>query len=216
MFPYLKEKVPGGSGVRPALLNLMLIAGFLYLIKPVYGMFSSNKVEKEKIAYEKRLEELVKIEMANIASKTIPTEKVNSVGVFVENDEVIIEEKKEDLILEFLYSYYNPNLGGVNCHVDNWDIDTGLCKNITASGKGWMEYFGKGIAIHPDYLDVLPFGTMVEIIEPELIKGIYEVIDLCPGCGPRYNSNLFYIDILDRNQKLPWSEKIKLRIIENE
>lgn len=100
------------------------------------------------------------------------------------------------------FSYYYPNLGGVNCHNDNWV--NGQCKNLTASGYGWREFMGKGIAVHPDMLDLLPFGSLIYVTSPASIRGHYTVIDLCGGC--LINGN-YYFDFLfnDMPKGLNWS-----------
>lgn len=100
------------------------------------------------------------------------------------------------------FSYYYPPLGGVNCHEDNWV--NGQCKNITASGKGWKEYMGKGLAVHPDMLSILPFGSTVYVVNPEPIRGFYTVIDLCGGCF--INGNYYFDFLFERMPDgLNWS-----------
>lgn len=89
------------------------------------------------------------------------------------------------------FSYYYPPLGGTNCHEDNWF--NGKCKNITASSQGWKEYLDKGIAVHPDMLSLLPFGSMVYVVNPEPIRGLYTVVDLCGGC---FINGKYYFDFL--------------------
>ncbi|MCD4760066.1 hypothetical protein K8R33_04205 [archaeon] len=150
--------------------------------------------------------------------------KVGGIGMemFYPDDEEIINNGKLDTDLEpeiieyenyvFLYSYYNPALGGVNCHEDNWDVNYEMCKNTTASGKGWKEYIKKGVAIHPDLLNDLPFGTIIEVTDPIELVGEYEVIDLCMGCLPRGIDQYYYIDFLDRIQVLAWSEEVKIKV----
>lgn len=100
------------------------------------------------------------------------------------------------------FSYYYPPLGGVNCHEDNWV--NGKCKNVTASGQGWQEYMGKGVAVHPDMLDLLPFGSLVYVVYPVQIRGYYTVIDLCGGC---LIDGRYYFDFLfpSMPEGLNWS-----------
>lgn len=100
------------------------------------------------------------------------------------------------------FSYYYPPLGGVNCHSDNWV--NGQCKNYTASGEGWIENMGKGIAVHPDMLNTLPFGSEIYVSYPEQIKGFYKVIDLCGGC---LINGKYYFDFLFSSMppSLNWS-----------
>lgn len=105
-----------------------------------------------------------------------------------------------------LFSYYFPDLGGVNCHADNW-VD-GRCKNVTASKVvGWREYLGKGLAIHSDMYDELPFGSQVYVVNPPSIAGTYTVVDLCCGCK---NQNGYYFDFLftDMPAGVSWSYNV--------
>lgn len=110
-----------------------------------------------------------------------------------------------------LFSYYYPDLGGTNCHDDNWV--NGKCKNITASKLvGWREYMGKGIAVHPDMLEKLPFGSMIYVSRPASIKGFYTVVDLCGGC---LIENNYYFDFLfDRMPDgLNWSVEVNYGVV---
>jgi len=112
----------------------------------------------------------------------------------------------------FGYSYYYPDLGGVNCHEDNWNEETQKCADTTASEKSWRENMGRGVALHYDILFDLPFGTIIEVLSPEEVKGFYEVIDICPGCQPRNESQPYFIDFLDDKQRLNWGDEIKVRV----
>jgi hypothetical protein len=106
---------------------------------------------------------------------------------------------------QVLFSYYYPPLGGTNCHPDNWV--GGHCKNTTASGEGWLQYMGRGIAIHPDMLYLYPFGSQIYVVNPPSIRGLYTVIDICNGCLLRGH---YYFDFLF--EKMPaglnWSVQI--------
>lgn len=111
---------------------------------------------------------------------------------------------------EFLFSYYYPPLGGVNCHPDNWINNT--CKDTTASGQKWSSYMGAGIAIHPDWLDEMPYGTQIIVSSPSEIAGTYTVIDLCGGC--LINGN-YYFDFLEPSMPsgLSWSVPVRWSVI---
>lgn len=145
-------------------------------------------------------------------------ERQNSINIKTPTPEPIPTPTPEPVILkdyyDFSYSYYYPDLGGVNCHEANWNGQN--CANTTASGKGWREYLHKGIAIHWDFLEDLPFGTIIEVTSPEEVKGIYEVIDICSGCRPKMEGQPYYIDFLDDVQRLPWGAIIKAEVIKNE
>ena len=106
---------------------------------------------------------------------------------------------------QVLFSYYYPPLGGTNCHEDNWV--NGQCKDITASKEGWKAYVSKGIAVHPDMLGILPFGSIVYVVEPVSIRGFYTVVDLCGGC--LINGN-YYFDFLfpEMPKDLNWSKPV--------
>lgn len=110
----------------------------------------------------------------------------------------------------FLFSYYFPDLGGVNCHEDNWV--GGQCKNITASKVvGWREYLGKGVAVHSDTLQLLPYGSTFYVLNPPSIAGFYTVVDLCCGCK---KGNQYYLDFLFPSMPsgVDWSYNVDLLI----
>lgn len=111
---------------------------------------------------------------------------------------------------QVLFSYYYPDLGGVNCHTDNWLGDR--CKDTTASGESWRFYLGKGLAIHPDMFSKLPYGSIVYVTSPASIRGYYTVIDLCGGC--LINGN-YYFDFLlpDMPAGLTWSKPVSYGVI---
>lgn len=112
----------------------------------------------------------------------------------------------------FGYSYYYPALGGVNCHSDNWDIVKEVCKDTTASGRSWKQNMYRAVAVHYDLLNDLPFGTLIEVVFPEEVKGWYEVIDICPGCVPNDLSEYYFIDFLDDKQRLGWGEEVRIHV----
>jgi hypothetical protein len=109
------------------------------------------------------------------------------------------------------FSYYFPDLGGVNCHIDNWV--NGHCKNVTASHVvGWREYMRKGIAVHPDMLSALPFGSMLYVTQPPEIAGYYTVVDLCGGC--LINGNYYFDFLFDSMpSNITWSVPVNYGVI---
>jgi len=110
----------------------------------------------------------------------------------------------------FLFSYYYPDLGGVNCHSDNWQ--NGRCKDVTASGMSWRQNIGKALAIHPDFLDILPYGSVVRITSPAPIAGDYMVIDLCGGCNI---NGYYYFDFLFTEMPvgMNWSDPVNFQVM---
>jgi hypothetical protein len=108
------------------------------------------------------------------------------------------------------FSYYYPDLGGVNCHEDNWQ--NGRCKDTTASGMSWRNNMGKALAVHPDMLEILPYGSVVRVTDPAPIAGDYMVIDLCGGCninGYYYFDFLFYEMPVGMN----WSDPLTFQVM---
>lgn len=103
------------------------------------------------------------------------------------------------------YSYYYPDLGGVNCHDDNWNEVTGRCADITASGETWRDKIGRAVALSPSVIDACPYGSSIVVLGPPGVVGEYRVIDLCPGCDS-YAPPL--VDFLDDRQRLPWQTLI--------
>jgi len=110
------------------------------------------------------------------------------------------------------YSYYDPSLGGVNCHSANWD---GMkCADTTASGIKWSEYMGSGVAFPIAWLQVLGYGSEIQVIDPAPIAGVYTVIDICCGCdGRNWGDGVYRIDFLNDRQALPWAAPVKFWII---
>ncbi len=95
---------------------------------------------------------------------------------------------------KFLFSYYDPDMGGVNCHPDTWILDKdgacSLCKDTTASGLTWRDKFGRSVAI-PYSMGAL--GGILRVVDPEVLRGYYVVIDYCPACDKPEGR---YIDFL--------------------
>jgi hypothetical protein len=115
--------------------------------------------------------------------------------------------------VEVLYSYYNPSLGGINCHSANWD---GVrCADTTASGIRWSEYIGRGVAVPPSWVSSgLGFGSVLRVVEPSSIAGDYTVIDLCNMCEPSYwPDGKWRLDFLDTRQRLTWAYPVRLLIV---
>lgn len=110
----------------------------------------------------------------------------------------------------FLFSYYFPDLGGVNCHIDNWE--NGRCKDTTASGMSWRNNMRKGLAIHPDFLELLPYGTVIRITSPAAVAGDYMVLDLCGGCNI---NGYYYFDFLFEEMPIGmnWSDPVTFQVL---
>lgn len=108
------------------------------------------------------------------------------------------------------YSYYNPALGGVNCHSSNWDGKK--CADTTASGIKWSDYIGKAVAVPPSwYCAGLGYGSILTVLTPSSLAGDYLVIDLCSGCESFYwDDGNFRIDFLDTSQKLTWAYPVEV------
>jgi hypothetical protein len=111
------------------------------------------------------------------------------------------------------YSYYNPSLGGINCHSANWDGHR--CADTTASGIRWSEYVGRGVAIPPSWLsDGMGYGSILRVVDPGSIAGDYTVIDLCSGCeAGNWADNKWRLDFLDTAQRLTWAYPVKVLLI---
>ena len=115
--------------------------------------------------------------------------------------------------VDVAYSYYNPELGGINCHSANWDGSH--CADVTASGIRWSEYIGHGVAIPPSWLaSGLGYGSVLRVVEPSSIAGDYTVIDLCSMCEVTYwPDGRYRLDFLDRSQRLTWAYPVRLLIV---
>jgi hypothetical protein len=102
------------------------------------------------------------------------------------------------------YSYYNPSLGGVNCHTANWD---GVrCADVTSSGIRWSDYMGRAVALAPSWLRVIGYGTVLHVSSPAPMVGDFTVIDMCCGCeAANWSDNNFRVDFLALKQALQWN-----------
>ena len=116
-------------------------------------------------------------------------------------------------VYHIAYSYYNPNLGGVNCHTANW---TGSrCNDTTASGIKWSDYLDRGVALPPSYLQVLGYGSRILVTSPDPMKGIYTVVDMCCGCeAANWKDNTYRLDFLSLTQKLTWAYPVTFQVLD--
>jgi hypothetical protein len=117
----------------------------------------------------------------------------------------------DGMVYDVAYSYYNPALGGINCHSANWD---GIaCADVTASGIRWTEYMGQGVAVPPSWLGVLGYGTVISVLDPAPIARQYTVIDICCGCeAGNWDDRRWRLDFLDDKQRLEWASPLRFVI----
>ncbi len=140
-------------------------------------------------------------------STVLPVQEITPTLTFIPSP-TVTASVVAPVVMQGLYSYYFPDLGGVNCHGDNWIDDK--CKNTSASSMGWRDKLGWAVAVSPtEYgggVPVFPYGSWLVVTSPAEIAGRYLVFDLCQGC---YRSDGFlYFDFLDNTQKLEWSTPI--------
>jgi len=213
-YPYLREVVGGGSGARNALLNWSVIGIMLWLGSPYIKMFIPNPDGSD---------------IAHITSPVIiagsPTPyNFGSINVVVEVNyptpsagvAEIVPTSTPDYsgypVYVVAYSYYNPDLGGVNWHTDNWNGER--CADTTASGISWRDNVGKAVAVPPSWVCTgLGYGSYIEVLNPETIRGRYMVVDLCSGCEAlNWEDKTWRLDFLDLTQKLTWAYPVEIRI----
>lgn len=104
--------------------------------------------------------------------------------------------------LVFLYSYYDPDLGGVNCLT--WDEVLG-CVSTLASGDDYRLWWDRAVACPVKY----DLGTIFKVVNPQVLRGRYVCLD-------RYDEALYtsqYLDFLSKRQLLPWNEEITVEVI---
>jgi hypothetical protein len=105
------------------------------------------------------------------------------------------------------YSYYNPDLGGVNCADSNWNGTT--CADVTASGMSWRDNVGHAVAVPPRWLLLWGFGSVIHVTSPETIVGDYIIIDKCSACDlANWANRIDRIDFLDTKQRLAWAQTV--------
>lgn len=100
----------------------------------------------------------------------------------------------------FLYSYYNPKLGGINCA--EWDDAAQDCRSRLANGEDYHINFGVAVACIPD----IALGSVIEVIYPENLAGEW----ICKDRGGAIVGN--YIDFLDVAQRYAWSGVVVARV----
>ena len=215
-YPFLNENPEGGSSVNTALFNWLIIGVVIWFSSPYLKMFFTPKEKVPEVPIVDEVAKRLDIIIDQNEKKGMDIQGLNSKSnepIIVITPTPYIENAVEGFDrYNFGYSYYYPDLGGVNCHVDNWDEETGKCSDITASGKSWRQNMYRGVAVHYDILNSLPFGTLINVLGPEEVKGWYEVIDICPGCNPRYEGQAYFIDFLDDKQRLTWGAIVVVEV----
>lgn len=216
-YPYLREKVGAGSGIRNAFLNWAIIFGFLYLLNPfIRAMlpdFGSEIVMPDMVSSGPVVD----------AGSTL--QPIGPIGIVV-TVQVSYPTPSPEAFTATLtptpdrtgypqytvgYSYYYPDLGGVNCHADNWNGSH--CADTTASGLSWRDNLGRAVAIPPSWVCYgLGYGSIVEVLSPDTIKAEYLVVDLCAGCeSENWDDGQWRLDFLDDRQRLQWAYPVVIR-----
>ena len=144
-----------------------------------------------------------------VAATDAPTVVASATPTLVPTAVVTPTSEYKTDVLEVRYSYYNPDLGGVNCHTANWNGYS--CADTTASGIPWRAYVGKAVAVPPSWLGIVSYGSVLRVLEPDPIKGDYVVIDICNWCETNYwPDHTWRLDFLDTAQRLPWAFPVKV------
>lgn len=121
-------------------------------------------------------------------------------------------EVNQGAVYDVAYSYYDPELGGTNCHSANWDGSH--CADTTASGFRWSDYVGHAVAVPPSWMSMMGYGTVLRVVDPGSIAGDYTVIDLCSGCEAGvWPDRRYRLDFLDSAQRLPWAFGVKFKLL---
>jgi hypothetical protein len=195
-----------GSFVALAVFLLLVCGeGFLLispLIKvkaksPVVGQSvtaSPTKVPYPVVFHEVRDTQMPAI-VATVQATDIPEEKVSIMAPTITPQPV-----------KWLYSYYWPDLGGVNCsqHLD----DSGSCAALMASGKPWRAWVDRGVACPSEY----PLGTRFRVLSPLQLYGEWTCVDR--GGAIVCKDGACYLDFLhEPPQRVDWNSEITLEII---
>jgi hypothetical protein len=96
------------------------------------------------------------------------------------------------------YSYYYPPLGGANCS----NFVNGYCHATMANGERWEDWLGRAVAC-PDWI---PLETVIEVVEPEVLKGIW----ICKDRGQLITD--MWLDFLMDKQVLEWRFPVLVKI----
>jgi hypothetical protein len=99
----------------------------------------------------------------------------------------VLQEIQSENLQSFIYSWYNPALGGVNCF--NWSYSLGDCISNLANGENWRFNYDKAIACPMEY----PFGTVVRVVSPTILAGDW----ICKDRGGLITGNV--LDFLRLN-----------------
>jgi len=214
--------VGGGSGARNAFLNWSMIIFFGWMFFPFVRGFLPGNMQN--------LPSWSPLPAVPVVAATSTPISFGSINVEVQVNyptpypgqipgQIAVPTTTPIPNLDYLpiytvgYSYYNPDLGGVNCHVDNWD---GVkCADTTASGISWRDYVGRAVAVPPSWVcQGLGYGSIVEVLSPDSIRGEYLVVDLCAGCEAyNWEDRTWRIDFLDTGQRLTWAYPVDLRFV---
>jgi len=97
------------------------------------------------------------------------------------------------------YSWYNPELGGVNCS----QFVNGICVSNMASGKSWLPYVDRAAACPSDW----GFGTVV------ILDGKEWVCEDRGGAIKYDTQGYTFVDFLTKNPTHSYGEYIEIYIV---
>jgi hypothetical protein len=137
-----------------------------------------------------------------VKGTVLPEETATYYPTYTKLPTYTVEASATPVMSLFLYSYYDPSLGGASCRL--WDEDTKNCVSTMASGLEWREWYGKALACDSQY----PFWTIFRVVKPVSIRGDY----ICLDRGGLIEGTR-YLDFLDTFQRLPWNNEIEAVVI---
>ena len=209
LVPYANEKVANPSNWPRVIQNYLLIFGLIFGAQNVWRPLLTRlpKANNQTLAFPSGA--IVGDGGMPITAPINPTAQPTDTPI-PPTPEVIptpTEVRWSD-VTKVGYSYYNPALGGINCHSANWDGSA--CRDTTASGIKWSEYMYHAVAIPPEWLSTIWYGSTITVISPEILAGRYVVIDICQACSSNiWPDGMSRLDFLDDTQRLPWAYPVE-------
>lgn len=198
---------------------LIIIIGYLFS-RPIIGAFQQGKENNGLLGNLSQTgQQIIPIAtntLMSLNSITVnvvyPTVQPSAVPTSTQTKNIVGLDGKSYVVG---YSYYNPDLGGVNCFPGNV-LANGGCANVTASGFTWRDYIGKAVAVAPYWLSVWGYGSVIRVLHPDVLAGDYTIIDRCAACDKANwiaYDNRDRIDFLDTSQRLVWDYDITFILV---
>jgi hypothetical protein len=226
-FPHLNDNPGGGSGAGRAIQNWVMIIVIAYIFgRPISGFFANQGKMgvlptpewngKNAVVATPTLGDLGRDMRAGAGGVPNTNITVNVVYPTVQPTSTLQAQATpkskgiDGQVYVVGYSYYNPDLLGINCFSGN--VTSSGCADTTASGFRWSDYMRRGVAVPDIWLTRWGFGSVIRVLSPDILSGVYTIVDKCAACD--WHNWTAYdkrdrVDFLDTIQRLPWDADVK-------